>query len=156
MPHATTADGVKLLRVPFDGGSELSILFASTLRLSPIPIAGSAVGPDGRIAVTVTSPDTMFRGVALLDPVTAVLERLPVVFDGDLQYPAWNRDGSLRAVGVPGFNPIQEYKDYDVRMHHTNVDLYERVREQDLKQNAVVLAWFAWQAANTAERLPRP
>jgi len=63
---------------------------------------------------------------------------------------------SLRAVGVPGFNPIQEYKDYDVRMHHTNVDLYERVREQDLKQNAVVLAWFAWQAANTAERLPRP
>jgi len=63
---------------------------------------------------------------------------------------------SFRAVGVPGFNPIQEYKDYDVRMHHTNVDLYERVREQDLKQNAIVMAWFAWQAANTAERIPRP
>jgi carboxypeptidase Q len=63
---------------------------------------------------------------------------------------------SFRAAGVPGFNPIQEYKDYDVRTHHTNVDFYERVREQDLKQNAVVLAWFAWQAANTAERLPRP
>jgi carboxypeptidase Q len=63
---------------------------------------------------------------------------------------------SFRAAGVPGFNPIQEYKDYDVRMHHTNVDLYERVREQDLKQNAVVMAWFAWQAANTADRLPRP
>ncbi len=63
---------------------------------------------------------------------------------------------SFRAVGIPGFNPIQEYKDYDVRMHHTNVDLYERVREQDLKQNAVVMAWFAWQAANTAERIPRP
>jgi hypothetical protein len=63
---------------------------------------------------------------------------------------------SFRAAGIPGFNPIQEYKDYDVRTHHTNVDLYERVREQDLKQNAVVLAWFAWQAANTAERIPRP
>jgi hypothetical protein len=63
---------------------------------------------------------------------------------------------SFRAAGVPGFNPIQEYKDYDVRMHHTNADLYERVREEDLKQNAVVLAWFAWQAANTAERIPRP
>jgi carboxypeptidase Q len=63
---------------------------------------------------------------------------------------------SFRAVGVPGFNPIQEYKDYDVRMHHTNVDLYERVREQDLKQNAIVMAWFAWQAASTAERIPRP
>jgi carboxypeptidase Q len=63
---------------------------------------------------------------------------------------------SFRAVGVPGFNPIQEYKDYDVRTHHTNVDLYERVREQDLKQNAVVMATFLWQAATTAERLPRP
>ena len=63
---------------------------------------------------------------------------------------------SFRAAGVPGFNPIQEYKDYDVRMHHTNVDLYERVQEKDLKQNAVVIAWFAWQAANAADRLPRP
>ncbi|HEX4565251.1 MAG TPA: hypothetical protein VH138_01420, partial [Vicinamibacterales bacterium] len=63
---------------------------------------------------------------------------------------------SFRTVGVPGFNPIQEYKDYDVRMHHTNVDLYERVREQDLKQNAIVMAWFAWQAANTDQTIPRP
>ncbi|MEX0880961.1 MAG: hypothetical protein WD451_14680, partial [Thermoanaerobaculia bacterium] len=93
-------DGVKLFRVPLDGGSELSILFTSSLRLAPIPISGSAVGPDGRIAVTVTSPDTMFRGVALLDPATAVLERLPVTFDGDLQSPAWGRDGTLLAVGV--------------------------------------------------------
>jgi len=63
---------------------------------------------------------------------------------------------SFRAAGVPGFNPIQEYKDYDVRMHHTNVDMYERVREQDLKQNAIVMAWFAWQAANTDQAIPRP
>jgi serine/threonine protein kinase len=93
-------DGVKLFRVPLDGSSELSILFSSALRLAPIPISGSAVGPDGRIAVTVTSPDTMFRGVALLDPATAVLERLPVAFDGDLQYPGWSRNGTLLAVGV--------------------------------------------------------
>ena len=63
---------------------------------------------------------------------------------------------SFRAAGIPGFNPIQEYKDYDVRMHHTNVDLYERVSEQDLKQNAIVMAWFAWQAANTDQSIPRP
>ena len=31
---------------------------------------------------------------------TAVLERLPVTFDGDLQSPAWGRDGTLLAVGV--------------------------------------------------------
>jgi carboxypeptidase Q len=63
---------------------------------------------------------------------------------------------SFRAAGVPGFNPIQEYKDYDVRMHHTNVDMYERVSEKDLQQNAIVMAWFAWQAANTDQRIPRP
>jgi carboxypeptidase Q len=63
---------------------------------------------------------------------------------------------SFRAVGIPGFNAVQEYATYDVRTHHTNVDTYERVREQDLKQNAVVLAWFALQAANTTERIPRP
>jgi eukaryotic-like serine/threonine-protein kinase len=93
-------DGVKLYRVPIGGGSQLPILFASALRLAPIPISGTAVGPDGRIAVTVTSPDTWFRGVALLDPSTAALERLPVIFDGDIQYPAWSRDGSLLALGV--------------------------------------------------------
>ncbi len=63
---------------------------------------------------------------------------------------------SFRAVGIPGFNAVQEYATYDVRTHHTNVDTYERVREQDLKQNAVVLASFALQAANTTERIPRP
>jgi carboxypeptidase Q len=63
---------------------------------------------------------------------------------------------SFKAAGIPGFNAIQEYAGYDVRMHHTNVDTAERVREQDLKQNAIVLAWFAWQAANTSEQLPRP
>jgi carboxypeptidase Q len=62
---------------------------------------------------------------------------------------------SFKAVGIPGFNPIQDYTTYDVRTHHTNVDTYERVREQDLKQNAVSLAWFAYNAAMTDERFPR-
>ena len=93
-------DGVKLLRMPLSGASELSILFASPLRIAPLPISGTAVGPDGRIAVTVTSPDSLFRGVGLLDPVHASLERLPLVFDGDVQSPSWSRDGSLLAVGL--------------------------------------------------------
>ena len=63
---------------------------------------------------------------------------------------------SFRAAGIPGFNAIQEYADYDVRMHHTNMDMPERVRGEDLKQSAIVLAWFALQAANTDERIPRP
>ena len=63
---------------------------------------------------------------------------------------------SFREAGIPGFNPIQDYVTYDVRTHHTNVDTYERVREEDLKQNAAVLAWFIYNAAMTDEKLPRP
>lgn len=44
----------------------------------------------------------------------------------------------------------------DARTHHLEVDPCERVRERDLKQNAIVMAWLVWQAADTAERVPRP
>lgn len=63
---------------------------------------------------------------------------------------------SFRDAGIPGFNAIQEYAGYDVRIHHTNMDTPERIRADDLKQSAVTLAWFAWQAANTDQHLPRP
>jgi carboxypeptidase Q len=63
---------------------------------------------------------------------------------------------SFRRAGLPGFNPVQDYVDYDVRTHHTNVDTFERVREQDLKQNAIVLAWMLYSAAMSDERVPVP
>jgi carboxypeptidase Q len=63
---------------------------------------------------------------------------------------------AFRDAGIPGFNPVQDYVTYDVRTHHTNVDTYERVREQDLKQNAIVLAWIAYNAAVTDQKFPRP
>jgi hypothetical protein len=59
----------------------------------------------------------------------------------------------LRA-GVPAFNAIQDYRDYDVRTHHTNMDFFERVSEADLKQAAVVLAWFAYRAAMWEGEIP--
>jgi carboxypeptidase Q len=62
---------------------------------------------------------------------------------------------SFREAGIPGFNPVQDYVTYDVRTHHTNVDTYERVREEDLRQNAIVLAWFVYNAAMTDAKLPR-
>jgi carboxypeptidase Q len=63
---------------------------------------------------------------------------------------------SFRAVGIPGFNAIQDYTDYDLRIHHTNMDTAERVREQDLKQSAIVLAWFAYEASVTDATIARP
>jgi carboxypeptidase Q len=58
--------------------------------------------------------------------------------------------------GVPGFNPIQNYQDYDIRDHHTNVDTAERLDVSELRQAAVAMAWFAYQAANADAKIPRP
>jgi carboxypeptidase Q len=49
--------------------------------------------------------------------------------------------------GVPAFNPIQDYVNYDVRTRHTNMDTVERVDEKDIQQAAVVMATFAYHAA---------
>jgi len=57
--------------------------------------------------------------------------------------------------GLPGFQPIHSYEDYDVRTHHTNVDTYERIREQDLQQASVVMASLLYHAAMRDEKLPR-
>lgn len=57
--------------------------------------------------------------------------------------------------GLPGFTAIKDYVDYDVRTHHTNTDFYERVREADLKQSAIVLASFLYHAAMREGPLPR-
>lgn len=62
---------------------------------------------------------------------------------------------SFIAAGVPGFNPFQDYENYDVRTHHTNMDLSDHVNPEDLKQAAVVMASFAWNAAMLDERMPR-
>jgi Zn-dependent M28 family amino/carboxypeptidase len=63
---------------------------------------------------------------------------------------------SFVAAGIPGFTTLKDYRDYDVRTHHTNVDFYERVSEADLQQSAVVFAFFAWQAAQRDGKFPRP
>ena len=62
---------------------------------------------------------------------------------------------SFAAVGIPAFTTLKDYRDYDVRTHHTNTDFYERVSEKDLKQSALVMAVFAWQAAMRDGKIPR-
>jgi hypothetical protein len=63
---------------------------------------------------------------------------------------------SFAAVGIPAFTTLKDYRDYDVRTHHTNADFYERVSEADLKQSSIVLAAFAWHAAMREQKIPRP
>jgi hypothetical protein len=57
--------------------------------------------------------------------------------------------------GLPGFNAIKDFDAYDERTRHTNADYGERVTEDELKQSAIVMATFAWQAAMADERIPR-
>jgi len=60
------------------------------------------------------------------------------------------------SAGVPGFNPIQDYVNYDIRTHHTNMDMVERVDMNEIRQAAVAMAWFAYNAAMMEQKVPRP
>jgi carboxypeptidase Q len=62
---------------------------------------------------------------------------------------------SFDAVGIPGFQFIQDPVEYGTRTHHSNQDVYERIQPKDMMQNAVIVAAFVYDAANRAEKLPR-
>ena len=62
---------------------------------------------------------------------------------------------SFEDVGIPGFQFIQERLEYNSRTHHSNMDSFDRVQLEDVKQQSAIAAVFAWHAANMAEKLPR-
>lgn len=62
---------------------------------------------------------------------------------------------SFDAVGLPGFQFIQDPLDYETRTHHSNMDTYERIQEPDMKQMAVIVASFVYLTANRDEMMPR-
>ncbi|MFM9886544.1 MAG: M28 family peptidase, partial [Burkholderiales bacterium] len=62
---------------------------------------------------------------------------------------------SFDEVGLPGFQFVQDPIEYQTRTHHSNLDVYDRLVEADLKQAAAVIASFAYNAAMRADPLPR-
>ncbi len=62
---------------------------------------------------------------------------------------------SFDAVGLPGFQFIQDPLDYDSRTHHSNMDVYDRVQQSDLEQMAIIEAYFVYNAATRPDKLPR-
>ena len=62
---------------------------------------------------------------------------------------------SFDALGLPGFQFIQDAVEYDTMTHHTNLDFYERLQPADMRKNATIAASFAFLAANRDEKLPR-
>lgn len=59
------------------------------------------------------------------------------------------------AVGLPGFQFIQDPVEYDTRTHHSNMDTFERLQSDDMKQASVIMAAFIYNAAMRDEKLPR-
>ena len=62
---------------------------------------------------------------------------------------------SFDAVGLPGFQFIQDPMDYDTRTHHSNMDVYDRIQQGDMEQMAVIEAAFVYNAATRPDKLPR-
>jgi len=62
---------------------------------------------------------------------------------------------SFDAIGLPGFQFIQDEIEYDSRTHHSNQDVFDRIQADDLKQAATIMAAFVYDAAMRDEKLPR-
>jgi hypothetical protein len=61
----------------------------------------------------------------------------------------------MAAMGLPAFQFIQDPLDYGSKVHHTNLDTYDHLRTEDLRQAAVILATVLLQAAESDAPIPR-
>jgi len=62
---------------------------------------------------------------------------------------------SFDAVGIPGFQFIQDALDYGTRTHHSNQDTYDKLSEDDLKQAATIVASFVYHTSQRDQMIPR-
>ena len=62
---------------------------------------------------------------------------------------------SFDAIGLPGFQFIQDEIEYDSRTHHSNQDVFDRIQADDLKEAATIMAAFIYNTAMQNEKLPR-
>jgi len=62
---------------------------------------------------------------------------------------------SFDRIGLPGFQFIQDEIEYDTRTHHSNMDVFDRIQSDDMKQAATIMAAFVYLTADRAEKIPR-
>ncbi len=62
---------------------------------------------------------------------------------------------SFDAIGLPGFQFIQDDVEYSTRSHHSNMDVFDRIQADDMKQASTIMAAFLYNAAMMEEKLPR-
>ena len=95
-------EGIRLVRMPVAGGPLDVIPVHGDLEIPASQAFGpDAVRADGKIVISVQSNDSWFWGVAVLDPETGNLRKIPLRYDGDLTYPSWNQKNEIVADGFP-------------------------------------------------------
>jgi carboxypeptidase Q len=62
---------------------------------------------------------------------------------------------SFDAIGLPGFQFIQDPMEYGSRTHHSNMDSYDHLSSEDMKQASTIIAAFVYDAAQRDEKMPR-
>jgi Zn-dependent M28 family amino/carboxypeptidase len=62
---------------------------------------------------------------------------------------------SFNQAGLPGIGMGQDPIEYQTHTWHTNLDTYERILEDDVKKDAMVVAWAVYQLAMRDDLLPR-
>lgn len=62
---------------------------------------------------------------------------------------------AMQAVGISGFQFIQDPLDYGSRVHHSSLDSYDHLKMEDLKQAAVIMAAMLWMSAEREQPLPK-
>jgi serine/threonine protein kinase len=98
---STEIAGIRLTRLPVSGGTGTPIPVQGPLRLAPIALTPNAIGKNGKVLVSITSPDSWFYSAGILDQQTGKVERIPLNFPGDVFAPGWLPDGRVTSAGLP-------------------------------------------------------
>lgn len=92
---------VRLMRVAVSDGREQPISVLGSFRVAFEGLDPNAIAKDGRVALSVASPDLWFNGAAILDPRSGKVERIPLDFTGDIMDPAWQDNDHILSSGWP-------------------------------------------------------
>jgi hypothetical protein len=93
--------GGRLFRVPVSGGTRQEILLSGDWSLAPVALGRSAIAKDGKILIPISPQDSWFFRLAILDPASGRVTRIPVTYTGDTINGDWFSDGRVLAVGLP-------------------------------------------------------
>jgi hypothetical protein len=93
--------GVRLFRVPANGEEHVEVpVKEGRLRLAPYPLGARAIHADGRVLVPVTSMESWFWRVAILEK-DGTLTPIPVTYDGEIYPAVWGEGDKALGMGFP-------------------------------------------------------